>query len=756
MKCFFDHKKMNKKLIFAFSLLLLATGLSAQTAYDPLLDSRAKVVTPEKHEVWSSSYMWYPGLLSAHMQRAQKLASYERCVNVNYPGNFLKDRNSTKFRKTVRLSKDTKMEWYAPGRVTLTIDAKQADASTHQIMLKKGTHTLLFEVNTEGELPALIVKGEGIDAQQGWQASLDGQIWNLTETDPRFCCPEVLPDQPQEITVQLLPTDYNFFRNSRQLVDGTLRLERNGKLIVDFKHLEIGYVVMKARGKGKLYVNMGESPEEVIDEQTQRDVPQGLMESDGLGEVKSFLYEQKKIAPIELTDTEQEYRMPLMAVRFMEIESDWGAIVSDIRLDAQVWPVEFLMQFESDNDAVNRLWQASVATMHTSMHNFYLDGVKRDFLPWSMDAIVSALGGDYLFGDRQVARNGLSIALMPPHPSTDDWGIVDYPLHALIGFKHDYLRYGDLNTSLMFRDRIEQQLALYESEQDDRGFISSKPPQSGFIPGWSRDMGPDSYGTPCYPQIMLYENFRIAAYFYRLWKEPKQAAHYERKADVLRDSIMEHFWDTTQKAFINGYRSDGTRDERISHHAQYWAVNTGLYPERLLDYLYETVIPSIPYYKENVSYEKGYEMLAYVKAGRIDEMFALLDEVWGDWLRQGGTRFPENFMPKEPLKKQLEFYGRPFGLSLCHGANGVPGVMAVLRGIYGFSQNDNKPNEYTLNPTLWQMSRAQGRIPVKEGFITLDLHKGNVSTVTIPAGCTVKVIWEGREQTFRKAGTYKL
>ena len=37
----------------------------------------------------------------------------------------------------------------------------------------------------------------------------------------------------------------------------------------------------------------------------------------------------------------------------------------------------------------------SSATLHTSMHRFYLDGVKRDFLPWSMDALVST-GGDYL------------------------------------------------------------------------------------------------------------------------------------------------------------------------------------------------------------------------------------------------------------------------------------------------------------------------------------------------------------------------
>lgn len=749
-------KKRRKTLLLIRACFWGMATLHAQTAFDPMLDANARIMAPAAQESWASTYLWYPGLLSAHMQRAQKAASYERCVNVNYPGNFLKDSNESFFRKTVRLSKDTEISWAAPAVLTLSVDGQAVNTSQNRYTLKKGTHTLLFHIATNGPLPAILLKGEGVEGTAGWQVSLDGQTWNIPETDPRFCHPAILPDSPQEITVQYFPTAYNFFRNCEKKAEDTLTLGREGKLIVDFHHLEIGYVVFKAKGQGKLYVTVGESPEEVIDEQTVRELPQGAQSDDGLGEAKSYLYEQKKIDPIELTSEEKEYRMPLMAVRFMELESEWGATISDIRFDAQVWPVDFLMQFSSDNENINQLWKASVATLHTSMHNFYLDGVKRDFLPWSMDAIVSSLGGDYLFGDHQVARNGLSIALMPPHPSKADWGIVDYPLHALIGLKHDYLRYGDINTSLMFRDRIEQQLALYESVQDECGFISSERPQSGFIPGWSRDMGPDSYGTPCYPQIMLYENFRIAAYFYRLWKEPKRAAYYDKKAEALRDSIYEHFWDTTQKAFINGYRADSSKDERISHHAQYWAVNTGLYPERLLDYLYEAVIPSIPYYKENVSYEKGYEILAYIKAGRFDEMFSLLDEVWGDWLRQGGTRFPENFMPQEPLKKQLEFYGRPFGLSLCHGANGVPGVMAVLHGIYGFSQNDQKPNEYTLQPTLWQMTHAEGRIPVKEGFIEVDFHKNGTSKVTIPAGCTVKVVMNGKVQILKKAGKYYL
>lgn len=100
----------------------------------------------------------------------------------------------------------------------------------------------------------------------------------------------------------------------------------------------------------------------------------------------------------------------------------------------------------------------SSATLHTSMHRFYLDGVKRDFLPWSMDALVSTLAGDYLFGDQQVSKNGISIALMPLDPQKSDIGIPDYPLHALFGLKQNYLRFGDLTTSLQYKDRIIQLL----------------------------------------------------------------------------------------------------------------------------------------------------------------------------------------------------------------------------------------------------------------------------------------------------------
>lgn len=178
----------------------------------------------------------------------------------------------------------------------------------------------------------------------------------------------------------------------------------------------------------------------------------------------------------------------------------------------------------------------SSATLHTSMHRFYLDGVKRDFLPWSMDALVSTLAGDYLFGDQQVSKNGISIALMPLDPQKSDIGILDYPLHALFGLKQNYLRFGDLTTSLQYKDRIIQLLDFYASIVDENGFVHGNygDRQFGYTPGWSTYNGPARKGVAAYAQIMLYYNYVTGAYFADLWKESALADRYRKLARNLK------------------------------------------------------------------------------------------------------------------------------------------------------------------------------------------------------------------------------
>lgn len=717
---------MNKK-IKLLGILMTVSFLCcyAQTKeFDPSLAPNVTIVSRQSQEEWNSRYMWYPGQLAAFYQQQCARISKERCVNVGYPGKFFAKNNHAWFRKEVRLKKESSLCWEGPSDIILYINGVKQSVSGKQVILPVGRSSLLFEVTTDDSLPCIILKGAGLENPDEWQVSMDKEHWTIPESAVMYNKPGVLPDAPQDMTARIKPSQILPMRNAEMQGKDGISIGKNGYVLIDFFHLEIGTLTFQAKGKGTITVRVGETPEEALERDDKK-------------------LEQYPLAPVTLSEEGGTITLPERALRYVSLECDKGAEITSLRFDASLWPVEHQMQFETDDDYVNNLFKMSSATLHTSMHRFYLDGVKRDFLPWSMDALVSTLAGDYLFGDQQVSKNGISIALMPLDPQKSDIGIPDYPLHALFGLKQNYLRFGDLTTSLQYKDRIIQLLDFYASIVDENGFVHGNygDRQFGYTPGWSTYNGPVRKGVAAYAQIMLYYNYVTGAYFADLWKESALADRYRKLARNLKKKIFEHFWDDDRKVFINGTMNDNvTVDKRISHHAQYWGILADIFPEEHYDNLFENVLPNLPNYYEVVSYEKGYEFLAYAKAGRIKELWDHIYGVFGDWMDQGHTRFPENFMMNASRARQLVFYNCPYGLSLCHGANGVPVVVGALNGLIGFSQSSMKTNEYTIKPELLHLKWIHSRIPVKEGYIVLKLNAEGESTIDIPAGCTVRII----------------
>lgn len=716
---------MNKRLKLLGIFITASLCCYAQTKeFDPSLDPNVTIVSRQSQEEWNSRYMWYPGQLAAFYQQQCARISKERCVNVGYPGKFFAKNNHAWFRKEVRLKKESSLCWEGPSDIILYINGVKQSVSGKQVILPVGRSSLLFEVTTDDSLPCIILKGAGLENPDEWQVSMDKEHWTIPESAVMYNKPGVLPDAPQDMTARIKPSQILPMRNAEMQGKDGISIGKNGYVLIDFFHLEIGTLTFQAKGKGTITVRVGETPEEALERDDKK-------------------LEQYPLAPVTLSEEGGTITLPERALRYVSLECDKGAEITSLRFDASLWPVEHQMQFETDDDYVNNLFKMSSATLHTSMHRFYLDGVKRDFLPWSMDALVSTLAGDYLFGDQQVSKNGISIALMPLDPQKSDIGIPDYPLHALFGLKQNYLRFGDLATSLQYKDRIIQLLDFYASIVDENGFVHGNygDRQFGYTPGWSTYNGPVRKGVAAYTQIMLYYNYVTGAYFADLWKESALADRYRKLARNLKKKIFEHFWDDDRKVFINGTMNDNvTVDKRISHHAQYWGILADIFPEEHYDNLFENILPNLPNYYEVVSYEKGYEFLAYAKAGRIKELWDHIYGVFGDWMDQGHTRFPENFMMNASRARQLVFYNRPYGLSLCHGANGVPVVVGALNGLIGFSQSSMKTNEYTIKPELLHLKWIHSRIPVKEGYIVLKLNAEGESTIDIPAGCTVRII----------------
>ncbi len=672
-----------------------------------MFNNRCLVQQKNGGDEWLGAYMWHPGQLAAWLQADNLARSKGRCVNVGYPGSYYKRSQSTLFQTNTELDKACMLEWRSTGEVQLTLDGKVQDCKENQFEIPAGKHELQILVTTQSRVPALIVKGAGLEDDNCWKASTDGENWSPVESDSRYCCPESFPDEKQEVLVTIP-------------YEGKFKLKAGEQRLIDFKYLELGYVRMHVKGNARLAFSVGETTEEARNT-----------------DIRGF--EQYALDTLSI-EGEQDISLEERALRYLNITAVEGeCTVSNLHFDAEMWPVSQEMGFECDDEELNDIFNAATATMHTCMHNFYLDGVKRDFLPWALDAVLSSIGADFAFGDRQMGRNGISIALLPDHPSKEDIGVCDYPLHALIGLQQEYLRYGDLKTSLMFQKRIIDQMSVYMSLQDENGFISADG-DWGFIPGWDLQNGPERSGTAAYAQMLLLENFRIAARFAKLWEMPELAETYTARADFLEKSIKDCFWDADRRVFINGLRLDGTRDERISHHSQYWAVLTGLYPETEYGHLFEGVYPSIPDYIGDVSFEKGYEAIAFAKAGYTAEFIDIMKKIFGVWLEKGHTRFPENFMVGESEAKQLEFYDRPFGLSLCHGANGVAPVCTVVYGLFGFRQDMEHPGEYTVSPKLSGLKYMKGYFPVKEGRITIKVAEDGKVQVDAPDNCTVRVL----------------
>ena len=732
---------MNKRLKLLGIFITASLCCYAQTKeFDPSLDPNVTIVSRQSQEEWNSRYMWYPGQLAAFYQQQCARISKERCVNVGYPGKFFAKNNHAWFRKEVRLKKESSLCWEGPSDIVLYINGVKQSVSGKQVILPVGRSSLLFEVTTDDSLPCIILKGAGLENPDEWQVSMDKEHWTIPESAVMYNKPGVLPDAPQDMTARIKPSQILPMRNAEMQGKDGISIGKNGYVLIDFFHLEIGTLTFQAKGKGTITVRVGETPEEALERDDKK-------------------LEQYPLVPITLSEEGGTITLPERALRYVSLECDKGAEITSLRFDASLWPVEHQMQFETDDDYVNNLFKMSSATLHTSMHRFYLDGVKRDFLPWSMDALVSTLAGDYLFGDQQVSKNGISIALMPLDPQKSDIGIPDYPLHALFGLKQNYLRFGDLTTSLQYKDRIILLLDFYASIVDENGFVHGNygDRQFGYTPGWSTYNGPVRKGVAAYAQIMLYYNYVTGAYFADLWKESALADRYRKLARNLKKKIFEHFWDNDRKVFINGTMNDNvTVDKRISHHAQYWGILADIFPKEHYDNLFENVLPNLPNYYEVVSYEKGYEFLAYAKAGRIKELWDHIYGVFGDWMDQGHTRFPENFMMNASRARQLVFYNRPYGLSLCHGANGVPVVVGALNGLIGFSQSSMKTNEYTIKPELLHLKWIHSRIPVKEGYIVLKLNAEGESTIDILAGCTVRIIKKTGKKplVLRKQGGY--
>jgi len=272
--------------------------------------------------------------------------------------------------------------------------------------------------------------------------------------------------------------------------------------------------------------------------------------------------------------------------------------------------------------------------------------------------------------------------------------------------------------------------------------------------GWGFDprtrLTPDAQGHEHGPD-------EIGALLARQWGDTAIADRYAANAAHLRANITGVFWDHTMGAFINGFDRTGTRDPRVSPHAQTWGILLDLVPQGKTDGLFSAVFDDPRSRPRDISMQAYYELMAYTKAGRFPKALEYLKKNWGWMLDNGFTRFIEDIRPADGPRERLMFYGRPYGLSLNHGWTGATAVSLLMRGTLGLRVVEPGYRLCELRPNWKIFDWVKVSIPTPHGSLALDYNRAKGAEIQVPGEVRIRVVGEsGTVQEFAGPGRHKV
>jgi alpha-L-rhamnosidase len=705
---------------------LFLSGMSLATA-----QLFGKGLISDRATEWKAQWIWYPGQLAAYRHSRRIRLAAERCSNVGYPANFRQPLTEVYFRKSGIAERDTPLRWAAPiGRVRAIIGGRGGDITSRHAVLRKGGSGIEVQIDFAQSLPCLLLEGAEFSTGALWEASLDGEHWVLAETGGGSN-PDRLPDEEREIAVSL-PV-YRVVE-PEATPQNVYSVKSGHDVLLDFRETELGALRFEVRGQGDLTIQVGESIPEVRDPDVR-------------------YFEQFPLPPVSLTQRIKSVALPQRALRFVRFSTSGSAELRKVKFDASLWPAEEKGRFESSDSDLNAIWTAAVATLRSNMHDFYLDGIRRDGLLWH-DGPLTLDAYERVFFDADLSRQTLIGETLPEHPSIRDVGIIDSPMYDVIGFEREYLVRGDAAFSRMFRDRIEDVLRFYTVLQNQQGFVDAAKVQPyGFFPDWSAtdQTGPDGHGTPAYGQMLLAATFASAARLARVWNDEAASARYQTAATQLRKSIREAFWRTQDGLYSNGLDRNGKPDSRTTSFAQAFAVAYDVAkPDE-----YETMFQFLddqsrrsPHY----SLSQVVELTAYAKAGRAAQGIKRLKSAWLPMIQSGYHRFFEDVEPAKNANAQLAMYGRKYATSLCHAWAGAAPVMALSRGVLGIEPVGPGYSVCTIAPQACGLDWVRGAVPTNQGPIEIE-WRGTKGEITLPSSVTASLA-EGR--TFNGPGRFSI
>lgn len=201
----------------------------------------------------------------------------------------------------------------------------------------------------------------------------------------------------------------------------------------------------------------------------------------------------------------------------------------------------------------------------------------------------------------------------------------------------------------------------------------------------------------------------------------ERASFYETRAAVLRQMILDYYWDEEKGALIDSFTS-GRRN--VTRHANIFAVLFDLADERQREQIRQNVFYNEKVPQITTPYFKFFELDALGKLGDLDTIWGTLHSYWGGMIERGAVTFWELFDPVQEGIEQYGMYGDPFGKSLCHAWGASP---IYLIGKYFLGVRPTSPGykTYEVKPAVQYFDSLDCTVPVGDRSVRIVLRNGN-------------------------------
>jgi alpha-L-rhamnosidase len=373
----------------------------------------------------------------------------------------------------------------------------------------------------------------------------------------------------------------------------------------------------------------------------------------------------------------------------------------------------------------------SAYTLRLCMREFFIDGIKRDRLPWVGDLYLGMLCNAYAFGEKDIVHRSLTALYGDDVNHVDLSGIIDYSLYWVLSLR-DYLLYFDDRPYLKrTQERFFDLMASIAARENPDGFLPSESFAWIFI-DWAEM---DKAGL-CAPLQMLYAMaLDAASHLAALCERLPQARDFSLKAQALRENCRRQFWSSTLCAYVDSTRN-GKQGVHTGRHANFFAILSSTANEEQIPLILKNSLLNDRVAPVGTPFMKAIENRALLRCGQAKKVVGSIRTYWGGMLQEGATTFWEAYDDSATGAAHYSFYGRPFGKSLCHAWSAGP--LFLLSGdVFGLSPLEPGWRRFAVSPEPTGLEWACTSVPTPCGNIDVQVEAGTV-LVKVPEGTTLQ------------------